>query len=74
MKSRDKYFQTGPWVLCHRDILFWTGETSMASGYRKWWTHSISAAVKFGSIADVYQAANGLTRLRSARPRKVLND
>jgi len=74
MKARDAYFNTGPWVLVSRDSFYWTGETSMRLGYRKWWTHQMSCAKKFGSIADVYRAADGHTRLRSARPRKVLSD
>lgn len=74
MKARDSYFNTGPWVLVSRDAFYWTGETSMRLGYRKWWTHKMTEAAKFGTIADVYKAANGYSRLRSARPRKVLND
>lgn len=73
MNARDAYFRTGPWVLVSREAFYWTGQTDMTVGYRRWWTHNVNEAAKFGSISDVYAAAWGQTRLRSARPRKVLH-
>lgn len=73
MNARDAYFRTGPWVLVSREAFYWTGETSTLTPQTRWWTQHAKAAAKFGSIADVYRAAQGHKRLQSARPRKLLH-